>query len=107
MSESDYCPLSGDRPAEPEDRAAAEVDYYRRLLAEAQARESALQTELARLRLIAERRSALDARFGKRQCPTCGGSGYYPYLGNPHPNGMCDQCDGTGCEIVYLSAGGA
>jgi len=74
-------------------------DDTRRLLAESQAREAALRAELDRLR------AEFAARVGRRQCPTCGGSGYYPYPGNPHPSGVCNQCDGTGCELVYLSGG--
>ena len=131
LTESDHCPLSGDAPGPaPDDRgdhwarayqvqielgklsprmadALYELAHTRPRNEVARLVAAAIHTAvLADRKARAGRPSALDARLGRRMCPTCGGSGYYPYPGNPHPNGMCDQCDGTGHELVVLSTGG-
>lgn len=61
----------------------AELDIIRRLLAESRA-------ELERLR------AELEGRLWLRQCPTCGGGGYYPEPANPDPSGLCRHCLGAG-----------
>ena len=121
MTESHYCPHTGDPPgAAPGDtgdhwtrayQVQIELGKLSPKMADAlyELAHTRPGNEVARLVAAAIHAAVLAdraARVGRRQCPTCGGSGYYPEPGNPHPSGMCNQCDGTGCELVYLSGGG-